>query len=143
MAEPDGKPDALVVFDGVCNLCSATVRTIAAADREGVIRFTPVQSSYGRTLCARAGVDPDAPSTFLFFDHGRALAASDAALALATRLPAPWPALRTLAVVPRPLRDAVYGLVARNRYRLFGKRRACMRPDAALAARFIEDEPSA
>ena len=142
MAEPQG-PDALVVFDGVCNLCSATVRTIAAADRERIIRFTPVQSPYGRKLCARAGVDPDTPSTFLFFDQGRAHKSSDAALALAARLPAPWPALRALAVVPRPLRDAAYGVVARNRYRLFGRRRACLRPDAGLAARFVEDEPSA
>ena len=142
MAEPD-VPDALVVFDGVCNLCSATVRTIAAMDRDGVIAFTPVQSAYGRKLCRRAGVDPDAPSTFLFFDHGRAKKSSEAALALAARLPAPWPALRLLAIVPRPLRDAAYGVVARNRYRVFGRRRACLRPDAALAGRFVEDDPAA
>lgn len=139
---PD-EPDALVVFDGVCNLCSTTVRTIVALDPDGRIRFTPVQSPYGRLLCGRAGVDPDAPATFLFFDHGRPLTASDAALAISARLPGPWRAAQVLTLVPRGLRDAVYDVVARNRYRIFGRRETCMRPDAAIAARFVEDVPAA
>lgn len=142
-APKPSEPDALVVFDGVCNLCSTTVRTIAGLDRNGVFRFTPVQSPYGRFLCAQAGLDPAAPSTFLFFDRGVPLTKSDASLAIAARLPRPWPAAQSLMLVPRPLRDAAYDLVARNRYRLFGRKDSCMRPDAALAARFIEDVPPA
>jgi predicted DCC family thiol-disulfide oxidoreductase YuxK len=130
-----------MVFDGVCNFCSTAVRLVAFMDGRGVIRFAATQSSYGRGLCERAEVDPGDPTTFLFFDHGMPLQASDAIVALLARLMPPWRWLRVLVVVPRPLRDAVYRLLARNRYRLFGKRTTCMIPSAELQSRFVEDPP--
>lgn len=136
------EPDGLWLFDGVCNFCSGSVRIALALDKAGGLRFTPIQSPYGRALAIRAGLDPDAPNTFLFFDHGRALEASDAVLALTGRLPAPWRWLRALRIVPRPVRDAAYGWIARNRYRLLGKRDVCMVPSAEVRARFILDMPA-
>ena len=134
-------PDGLMVFDGLCNFCSAQVQLILRVDKTGAIRFTSIQSSYGRHLAARFGLDPDDPSTFLFFDRGRPLQASDAVIAMLRRLPRPWRWLTMLRVVPRPLRDAAYRMVARNRYRLLGRREACMVPPSHVRARFIDDIP--
>jgi predicted DCC family thiol-disulfide oxidoreductase YuxK len=133
--------DGIMVFDGVCNLCSTSVRLVAAMDRRRSIRFAPTQSPVGRSLCAQARVDPSDPTTFLFFDKGEALEASSAMTMLAARLAWPWNGLRWLRLIPRPLRDALYFWVARNRYRLFGRRRRCMIPSPALRSRFLDGAP--
>ncbi len=86
-AEDRLAPDGLMLFDGVCHLCDGTVRTVLAWDREAVIRFTPLQSSYGRALARAHGLDPETPESFLFFDHGRPLAKTAAIAALLRRLP--------------------------------------------------------
>lgn len=130
-----------MVFDGLCNFCAAQVQLILRADRAGAIRFTSIQSPYGRHLAGRFGIDPDDPSTFLFFERGRPLEASDAVIAIMKRLPPPWRWLRVIAVLPRGWRDALYRLIARNRYRLLGRRAECMVPSAQERARFIDDIP--
>ncbi|WP_297507255.1 thiol-disulfide oxidoreductase DCC family protein [uncultured Caulobacter sp.] len=132
-------PDGLMLFDGVCHLCDGTVRTILAWDRKAAIRFTPIQSAYGRALARAHGLDPDAPDSFLFFDRGRPLARAAGFAALLRRLPAPWRWLAVIGRLPRPLADAAYDAVARNRYRLFGKRDQCVVPTPARRARFILD----
>ncbi len=143
VALPDLAPDGLMVFDGVCNFCSGTVRLVTFMDPEGLISFSPIQSAYGQILCRDAGVDPDDPTTFLFFDRGRAVQASDAMAALAARLNRPWRWLRFITLAPRPLRDGVYRWIAVNRYRLFGKRTTCMVPTREMRARFLVDPPGA
>lgn len=142
LEEAAASPDGLMVFDGHCNACSAGVRTVLRADRAGDIRFTSIQSPYGRHLAGRFSIDADDPSTFLFFDRGRPLTASDAAIALARRLPAPYSFLAVVALVPRALRDGVYRFVARHRYRLAGRRETCMVPPPEHRARFVEDVPA-
>lgn len=135
-------PDSIIVFDGDCAFCSGGVRLLLALDRKGVFRFTPVRSPYGRVLAAGAGVDPEDPSTFLFFDRGDTVQATDAIAAVLARLPAPWSWLRMLRIVPRPLRDAAYRWVARNRYRIAGRREACLLPLPDQRSRFIEAVPA-
>jgi predicted DCC family thiol-disulfide oxidoreductase YuxK len=130
------EPDALWVFDGVCNFCSGSVQIVLRLDRKGGIRFTPMQSAYGRVLLQRAGLDPDEPTSFLFFNQGAALERSDAILALLARLPAPWRWLSVLRIVPRRLRDRAYDWLAANRYRLMGRRDNCMVPSPETRARF-------
>lgn len=134
-------PDALMVFDGVCNFCSGYVRLVNVMDREALVHFTAIQSPYGRQLARQCGVNPDDPATFLFFDRGRALEGTDAMAAMMARLHAPWRWLRFLTLIPRPFREAVYRWTARNRYKLLGKRRACMVPSPALRSRFIDHPP--
>lgn len=134
-------PDGLMVFDGMCNFCSAQVQWLLRIDPAGAIRFTAIQSPYGRWLAARHGLDPDDPSTFLFFEHGIPLSQSDAMIAIARRLPWPWRALQWLVWLPRSLRNSVYRVVARNRYRIAGQRDTCMMPTSAQRARFIEAAP--
>lgn len=133
--------DGLWLFDGVCNFCFGSVRIILALDHRGELRFTPLQSPYGRFLAQQAGLDPQEPTSFLFFDRGQPLQASDAVIALLRRLPAPWRWLALVEIVPRMWRDAAYGVLARNRYRLLGKRRACMIPSPDVRARFVTEIP--
>ncbi|MBW8813337.1 MAG: DUF393 domain-containing protein [Caulobacterales bacterium] len=133
--------DGLWLFDGVCNFCSGSVRIALRLDRRGVLRFTPLQSPFGQAIARRYGLDLQNPASFLYFDRGRALESSDAVLALARRLGPPWSALAMLRIVPKRWRDGAYGLLARNRYRLLGKRDACMVPTPAQRARFVLDPP--
>lgn len=133
--------DGVWVFDGVCNFCSGSVQLALALDRAGALRFTPMQSPYGRDLAIQAGIDPDLPNSFIFMDRGQALQGSDAVIALLRRLPAPWRWLAAVRVVPKAWRDAGYDWIARNRYRLMGKRRECMVPTPEVRARFILERP--
>ena len=140
-AEADA-PDGLWLFDGVCNICSGSVAAVLKLDREGVIRFTPIQSPYGRQLAATHGIDPDNPASFLFLDHGQALEKTAAIGALLRRLKAPWRWLALVDRLPRGPADAAYDWLAANRYRLMGKKAACMGPSPADRARFILDLPA-
>lgn len=137
----DGPLDGLWVFDGVCNFCSGSVEIALRLDRRGVLRFTPLQSPFGRAIALKYGLDLKNPDSFLFFDQGRLLDASDAVLALAGRLGAPWSWAQVLRIVPRGWRDAAYLLLARNRYRLMGKKDACMVPTPEQRARFVLEPP--
>jgi predicted DCC family thiol-disulfide oxidoreductase YuxK len=135
-------PEPLWLFDGVCNLCSGSVRMVLAIDRKGLIRFTPIQSDYGRRLARQHGIDPDQPTSFLFLDGGRALDKSAAILALLRRLGAPWSWLAVIGALPRAWLDTGYDWLAANRYRLMGKRSTCMLPTPEQRARFILEPPS-
>lgn len=138
----NGELDGLWLFDGVCNFCSGSVRLALRLDCQGVLRFTPLQSPFGRAIAARHGLDLENPDSFLFFDRGRPLDASDAVLALARRLGPPWSLFAAgLRVIPKPWRDAAYLLLARNRYRLMGKRETCVTPTSEQRARFIREPP--
>lgn len=133
MSEPDG----LWLFDGVCNFCTGSVQAVLRLDRKGVIRFTPIQSPYGRELALKHGIDPETPESFLFLDHGQALAKTAAIGALMRRLDPPWRWLAFVDRLPRGPADAAYDWIARNRYRLMGKKDRCMVPTAEQRARFI------
>ena len=135
-------PDGLILFDGMCHLCSTGVSFALAIDRAGGLRFTPLQSAYGRALAASHGLNPDDPATFFFFEHGRPLERSAAALAIAARLPPPWRWAAGLARTPRGWRDSVYDWIAANRYRWLGRRKTCRLPTAAEQARFILEPPA-
>jgi predicted DCC family thiol-disulfide oxidoreductase YuxK len=134
--------EPLWLFDGVCNLCSGSVRAVLALDRKGLIRFTPIQSAYGRQLALAHGVDPDQPTSFLFLDGGQTLEKSAAILALLRRLGPPWSWLAVIDVLPRAWLDVAYDWLAANRYRLMGKRSTCMLPTPEQKARFVLEPPT-
>ncbi|MEY2796315.1 MAG: hypothetical protein RIR10_2031 [Planctomycetota bacterium] len=131
----------IVLFDGRCGLCTRSVQFILKRDRNARFRFAPLESAVAARACARIGaptpqtVEPD---SIIVIADNRALERSDAALAIAARLPLPWPIFAVFRVVPRGLRDWAYGIVARNRYRWFGRHDACMIPTAEQRARFLE-----
>jgi predicted DCC family thiol-disulfide oxidoreductase YuxK len=131
----------IILFDGVCNLCSGVVRFVVARDPHARFRFAALQSDAARRACIEAGAAPPAavdPDSVIVIADGRVLDRSDAALAIAARLPFPWPLFGVFRILPRGLRDWLYRLVARNRYRWFGKSDACMVPTPELRARFID-----
>jgi len=129
----------IVLFDGTCNLCSATVAFLIPRDRTSRLRFASLQSAVGQELLRRHGISaPATPDSVVYIEGERAFTRSDAALAIAGRLASPWPLLGVFWYVPRPLRDAVYSLVARNRYRWFGRTETCQLPAPELRARFLD-----
>jgi predicted DCC family thiol-disulfide oxidoreductase YuxK len=131
--------DGLILYDGVCVLCSAFVRFVVVRDQAGRWRFVPVQSPYGRALAARVGIDPERPQTVAVLREGMAYFKLDAAAAVLRDWPA-WAWTRILTRLPRPLAERLYDLIARNRYRLFG-RTACAVPPPQLAGRVLTDAP--
>lgn len=132
--------DNLVIFDGVCNLCTHSVRFILQHETEPLFRFATVQSPTGSRLMRDLGLDPDDAETFVLIADGRAYLRSDAAIRIARDLRGAWRWLGAIKIVPRPLRDWVYDLVARKRYRWFGRTDECMVPTEETRARFIEKD---
>jgi predicted DCC family thiol-disulfide oxidoreductase YuxK len=129
--------DDVILYDGVCVFCSRWIRFVAARDSDRRFRFTAIQSGYGARLARAFGIDPEDPDTNAVVHGGEVFFKSDAALTVLSLLPG-WGWVRALRGVPKPLRDAVYSLVARNRYRIFGKYEACFVPDAGMRARVME-----
>ena len=135
-----GRPwpdDDVILYDGVCVFCSRWVRFVAARDVRARFRFTAIQSPYGNRLAHALGIDANDPDTNAVIHGGIAYFKSDAALTVLSHLPG-WGWVRVLRFVPEPLRDAVYNLVARNRYRIFGKYEECFVPDTSTRAKVIE-----
>jgi predicted DCC family thiol-disulfide oxidoreductase YuxK len=143
--KPDsGHPAAdadIVLFDGVCNLCNGAVRFIIDRDPAGRFRFASLQSSAACTVLRASAVEDPLPDSIVLVESDRVTTRSTAILRIARGLMFPWPLLYALIVVPRRLRDAVYDVVARHRYRWFGRREVCMLPTPGMRARFVVEKP--
>jgi predicted DCC family thiol-disulfide oxidoreductase YuxK len=137
-----GKPvsvtqsEAVVLFDGVCNLCSGAVQFVIKRDPAAYFKFASLQSAFGQQQLMHAGLDPNSLHSVILIQDGIVYQRSDAALEIARKLGAGWPLLYGFKIFPRFLRDAVYNLIAGNRYRLFGKKDACWIPTPELKSRF-------
>ena len=131
-----GRDGAIVLFDGLCNLCTGSVQLVIRNDAQRWFRFAPLSSDVAKSLIP-AGMQ--LPESMVLIENGRAFTRSTAALRIARRLRWPWRMAYVLLIVPRPIRDAVYSLIARNRYRWFGRRESCMVPTPELRARFLDD----
>ncbi len=129
----------VVLFDGVCNLCSGAVWFIAERDRAARFRFAPLQSQEGQALRANSCPGVHGRETICVVTDRDCLTQSDALLHIVRGLDGLWPVLAVFRIVPRPLRDWLYRLVARHRYRLFGRQDTCMVPSADLAGRFLSE----
>jgi predicted DCC family thiol-disulfide oxidoreductase YuxK len=122
-------PHGLILFDGVCVLCSRGCRFVSKRDRRGYFRFVPIQLGEGRPLAEQLGIDPDRPDSFAFVASGQGYVKSEAALRIARELPR-WQWAWVFHFIPLVIRDAIYDLVARNRYRWFGRLDACILPNS-------------
>lgn len=135
-----GKDHAIWVFDSHCVLCEGGVRYTLKHEKTDSIRFVALQSREGRDLAVRHGLDPDDPATFLFIENGKALEKSDAVIALSRHLNGPAGIATFIAplvrILPKGIRDFAYEIVARNRYRLFGRKDTCIVPSAENRHRF-------
>lgn len=131
--------DAVIVFDGVCVLCSRWTRFVLRFDHARHFRLAAMQTPSGRDILAAHGLDPDDPSTFIVIDAGRAYTESTALLHVLSRFGLPWRAFAAvLRCLPRAWRDRGYRVIARNRYAWFGRGDLCVIPVPEQRARFIE-----
>ena len=127
----------IIVFDAECLLCSANAQFVLNHDHEGRFLLASMQGEVGSALYRRFGIDPTDPDTLIVVEGDRVRCDSDAILAIWGGLGWPWRAGAIFRLVPRLLRDLVYRYVARNRYRLFGKRNTCWLPDPAFRDRML------
>jgi predicted DCC family thiol-disulfide oxidoreductase YuxK len=130
---------SVVLFDGVCNLCNGFVQFVIARDRRNRFQFAALQSPPAQRLLAPLAAAADALDTMILIEDGRVFTRSAAALRVARGLAFPWPLAYGFILVPRPLGDWAYGLVARHRYRWFGRRDVCMVPTPEHRAKFLTD----
>jgi predicted DCC family thiol-disulfide oxidoreductase YuxK len=144
MQDPPGGDGAhLVLYDGVCGLCNRLLQFILAHDRRAVFAFAPLQSAIGRSTVERFGGNPDELSSFYVVsnfrtDLARMVGRGRAALFIAGELGWPWKAAVLFRAVPTAILDRIYDVVARNRYRLFGRFDRCLIPPPEYRRRFID-----
>lgn len=127
-----------IVFDGVCVLCNGWVRFLLRHDREARYRFAAMQGEQGRRLLMTHGLDPEDPVSFLLVEGDTAHTDTDAIVRVVAGLGGAWRTAHLLTWIPRGLRNGVYRVVARHRYRLFGRRAQCLLPTATERARFLD-----
>ena len=140
----------VILFDGVCNLCNSAVQWVIERDKDRRFDFASLQSDAARRELEKilGGDEIDAlPDSIVLIDSDGVHTRSAAALRIARGLGRPFTLFRLGRVLPRPIRDAIYDLIARNRYRWFGRRESCMTPTPDVAARFLDaaepDPPTA
>jgi predicted DCC family thiol-disulfide oxidoreductase YuxK len=126
----------IVLFDGVCNLCNRSVDFIIRHEKSHKLQFGSLQSDVGKSILSKSGLDKTPDSVMLYVD-GKLLVRSDAALAISTYLKRPYAYGIIFKYVPKVLRDSVYNLIAKNRYRWFGKKETCRVPSADERERFL------
>jgi predicted DCC family thiol-disulfide oxidoreductase YuxK len=131
-------PTPIILFDGVCNLCSWSVQFLAPRDRVGLLWFAPVQSDAGQALLAHHGIPAEDWESFALIEEGRAYFKSEAFFRAVRYMTYPWPVLRIARLMPRKLADWLYDRVARNRYAVFGRKPVCMMRRPELATRFLK-----
>ena len=127
----------IILFDGVCLLCSAWVRFVHRRDPNHKFKFVSVQSETGKALLTWCGLPTDRYDTMVYIEHGKIHIRSQAFFEIVRYFPFPWPLLRTGTLIPRWLGDWLYDRIALNRYRLFGKTEICFVPSDELSKRFL------
>jgi len=128
----------IILFDGVCNLCSAAVQWVIKRDKHSTLLFASLQSETARQLLAGRRINSQQLTSVALLTDEEFLQKSDAELLIAGQLPGAWKAFYWLRIVPRFIRDAVYDFVARHRYQWFGKQTECMIPTPELRSRFLD-----
>ena len=128
----------IILFDGVCNLCNSAIQDIIKRDKKDVFRFAPLQSEIGLTLVAERHIDTSKIDSIILIDPGTAYyVKSEAAMEIAKEVGGAWGVLPLLRWVPVSIRNMVYDLVAKYRYRWFGRKAQCMVPTPELQAKFL------
>ena len=134
---PTDEEYAVVLFDGVCHLCDGAVRFILRREDSTLLRFAPLQSDAGIALLKKYGYSENYLDGLVFIENKRAHDRSSACLRIASKLKLPWKLFVIFLLVPKPLRDLVYRMVAVARYRWFGKKEVCSLPQGENPIRFL------
>ena len=133
------KDKQLILFDGVCNLCNSSVVYVIKHDKNDVFRFAPLQSEIGKAIIKKYNIDTSKTDSILLYSETFGLKIkSSAAIAIASKLGFPRNLLNVFFIVPPFIRNWFYDFIAKNRYKWYGKRDACMIPTPELKAKFLE-----
>lgn len=136
---PDIQQDhPVILFDGVCNLCSSVVQFVIKRDRKDIFKFASLQSYFGQALLKKYNLPDNAFNSFILFKNGKVYTKSTGALLVAKELGGAWPLLSIFIILPAFIRDSVYNFIAANRYKWFGKKEACWIPSTGFRNKFYE-----
>ncbi len=128
----------VILFDGVCNLCSSVVQFVIKRDRKNQFKFASLQSTFGQSVLRKFNLPTNTFNSFVLYKKRKAYTRSTGALLVAKELSGLWPTLYLFIIVPAFIRNAVYDFIGKNRYKWFGKKEACWLPSPQLRSRFID-----
>lgn len=128
----------VIFFDGVCNLCNASVQFVIEHDKENYFKYSALQGDFAKEILPKFNINPSHFNSILLVENGTLYTKSSAALRVAKKLNGFWPLLYGFIVVPKFIRDWVYDIIARNRYKWWGKKESCWVPTPALRAKFYD-----
>lgn len=128
----------VILFDGVCNLCSNAVQFVIKRDKKSAFRFSSLQSAFGQNLLKHYNLPNAGFDSLILFENEKIYTKSTAALMVAKRLSGAWPLLYFFIIVPPFIRNTIYDMVAQNRYKWFGKKETCWVPSRQLKIRFFD-----
>ena len=126
----------IILFDGLCNLCNTSVNFVIKNDKKGVFRFAPIQTDFGETTLKKYNINTKDTDSIVLIDEDNHYIKSTAALYIAKELSGAYPLLFCFMIVPKFIRNWIYDLVAKNRYKWFGKKVTCMIPTPELKNKF-------
>lgn len=132
------KNKTVILFDGVCNLCNSAINFVIDNDKNNNFHFASLQSEFGQALLTHFGRNTADFDSMIVYENGKIQTKSTAALRIAAGLSGAWKFLAVFKIVPTFLRNAVYNLIAKNRYKWFGKKNECRIPTPELKAKFIQ-----
>jgi predicted DCC family thiol-disulfide oxidoreductase YuxK len=127
----------IILFDGVCNFCNSSVNFIIRHDKKKRYKFAALQSDVGRMLSEKHGIDQSKIDSIILIENGNIFVKSSAILRITKNLNLLYPLLYVFIITPKFIRDGVYDFIAKNRYKWFGKKEACMIPSPEIKSRFI------
>ncbi|HMS64224.1 MAG TPA: thiol-disulfide oxidoreductase DCC family protein [Ignavibacteria bacterium] len=127
----------IILFDGVCNLCNSSINLIIDHDKKNVFKFASLQSETGQRLLKKFSLNSEEFDSVILIDGENCFTRSTAALKIAKEFPYLWKLIYVFIIIPPPLRNIVYDFIARNRYRMFGKKDSCRMPTPELKDKFI------
>jgi len=127
----------VIVFDGVCNLCNNSVAFVIKRDKSYKFKFAPLQSETAKNLISKLSMSNNKIDSIILIDNHKYYIKSTAAIRICKELGAMWSLVYILILVPKPVRDYIYDIVAKNRYKWFGKKEQCMIPAKELESRFL------
>lgn len=128
----------VILFDGVCNFCNYWVNFAIKRDSKKKLRFTPLQGETAKRLLPQHNINPTSLSSVIFIDNRKAWTQSSAAIRICKHLDGGWKLFYGLIIIPKFIRDFFYNIIARNRYKWFGKKESCMVPAQDLRERFLD-----
>ncbi|MDM5154936.1 thiol-disulfide oxidoreductase DCC family protein [Bacillus sp. DX1.1] len=140
MNQANFSTNSIILFDGVCNLCNFWVQFVIERDPKAVFKFAPLQSEIAKSLIMKYGKEYKREDSIILFEEGKLYTKSTAVLKILRKLRGPIKVLYIFIFIPKFIRDKIYDIVARNRYRWFGKQKSCMISTQGVQNRFLEED---